>query len=785
MATQPPSMFPKRHPVFSEDSSDTEYTSSESEESVSQKDDNCVESQLANEPLSESRAVELAVNESSPSMMPRIVNLEHVFIDLDSVEEMDPSSGDVEILGVQASKTNLVVDISDYIGTRPGVRQLEAKKELVTRSQILRPCSPLSPEVPRVPLGQPEEGVLPAAKESEDLARVSMAQPENCVVSKAAVESEDGARIKNADLDDLVIPTAAEESEDGARIKNAGLDDLVVPTAADEGKDEASTISGNYKYRTLGEVFPPDWSSGVLCDMCERGPSLPFGAWYSWCCGKPSRGCVCPYEDQLQKRMVLTGKRDKNPEANINLAHVWSGKVHRLCALWSAEVYQNSDEPWIMMELETAMRRSRKMKCSDCGRLGATLGCRVKKCKRTYHYPCADGLSAYRKIRLWEGFVKPVACKDHRLGKAKQKKRKRGKLAEGAGTPRSGEKALVGVHANEIGSGDEERTRTVTDTPISESGACVSFPQPLGKKLLTPDISYGCEESVPVPCTNDVDDESPPYVEYLTKSRFQNHPLGSKDCPQPPRERLAKACRGCTQHDLDDPSAPLSVHVPFKRREDDDREDWLEERMYGRLPYDKYGRLVIGTRFNELVECNERCGCGEFCVNREMQKGLTTPVEVYKTENKGWALRTLVGIPRGKFVIEYIGEMMTQEQAQRYGEDSYYVETKRSYIQELDYPESKRTPDFLLDSYHASNVSRFINHSCNPNLKLYRVYVETTYKWLPHIGFYAIRDIEAGEELVHDYNFGRTDESTDEEKASTHVKCVCGEVNCHKWLQVG
>ena len=62
--------------------------------------------------------------------------------------------------------------------------------------------------------------------------------------------------------------------------------------------------------------------------------------------------------------------------------------------------------------------------------------------------------------------MKPVACKDHRLGKAKKKKRKRGKLAEGAGTPRSGEKALVGVHANEIGSGDEERTRTVTDTPI-------------------------------------------------------------------------------------------------------------------------------------------------------------------------------------------------------------------------------------------------------------------------------------------------------------------------------
>jgi hypothetical protein len=154
------------------------------------------------------------------------------------------------------------------------------------------------------------------------------------------------------------------------------------------------------------------------------------------------------------------------------------------------------------------------------------------------------------------------------------------------------------------------------------------LPQPMGKKLLAADFSYGCEP-IPVPCTNDVDDESPPYVEYLTKTRFviapclhwlptvfhaymmlfcrhfsftllmlllgrfRNFSLGSKDCPQPPPDRLAKACRGCAQLNLDDPSAPLSVHVPFERREDDDREDWLEERMYGRLPYDKHGRLLV------------------------------------------------------------------------------------------------------------------------------------------------------------------------------------------------
>jgi hypothetical protein len=54
----------------------------------------------------------------------------------------------------------------------------------------------------------------------------------------------------------------------------------------------------------------------------------------------------------------------------------------------------------------------------------------------------------------------------------------------------------------------------------------------------------------------------------------------------------------------------------------------------------------IGTDYNELVECNDRCKCGDHCLNREMQKGLRTPIELYKTVNKGWAVRTLVPIPR-------------------------------------------------------------------------------------------------------------------------------------------
>lgn len=88
--------------------------------------------------------------------------------------------------------------------------------------------------------------------------------------------------------------------------------------------------------------------------------------------------------------------------------------------------------------------------------------------------------------------------------------------------------------------------------------------------------------------------------------------------------------------------------------------------------------------------------------------------------------------------------------------------------------------------------------SCDANLKIYRVYVETTYKWLSHIGMYAMRDIEAGEELSYDYNYGRHDlqvhdghskvdpeagkQKIDQGNDSRHIKCHCGSKNCREWL---
>ena len=43
----------------------------------------------------------------------------------------------------------------------------------------------------------------------------------------------------------------------------------------------------------------------------------------------------------------------------------------------------------------------------------------------------------------------------------------------------------------------------------------------------------------------------------------------------------------------------------------------------------------------DIIECNSRCPCGVNCLNRELQKGIQTPLEVFKTKDRGWGVRTM------------------------------------------------------------------------------------------------------------------------------------------------
>ena len=134
----------------------------------------------------------------------------------------------------------------------------------------------------------------------------------------------------------------------------------------------------------------------------------------------------------------------------------------------------------------------------------------------------------------------------------------------------------------------------------------------------------------------------------------------------------------------------------------------------------------------------------------------------FRTEDRGWGLLALEDIPKGRFVIEYVGEVINEDELQARME-SKERSTKHLYYLSLD---GKDT----IDASRKGNLARFINHSCEPNC--------VTEKWLVlsenRVGIFARVDIPAGTELTFDYNmhtFG-----------STKIPCHCGAPKCRKFL---
>lgn len=51
----------------------------------------------------------------------------------------------------------------------------------------------------------------------------------------------------------------------------------------------------------------------------------------------------------------------------------------------------------IAMNVEAELSRAAKIKCSSCGMKGAALGCYVRSCRKSFHVPCAFGISGCRR----------------------------------------------------------------------------------------------------------------------------------------------------------------------------------------------------------------------------------------------------------------------------------------------------------------------------------------------------------------------------------------------------
>lgn len=159
-------------------------------------------------------------------------------------------------------------------------------------------------------------------------------------------------------------------------------------------------------------------------------------------------------------------------------------------------------------------------------------------------------------------------------------------------------------------------------------------------------------------------------------------------------------------------------------------------------------RLIVpvGT---PIYECNKRCNCDISCLNRVVQNGPTIHLCVFRTGNGcGWGVKAMQAIQKGSFVCEYVGEVIKSEEAEKRGKG--YDAEGRTYLFDLDYNDGEHYP-YTVDAAMYGNISHFINHSCEPNLAVFAVWINCLDPNLPKLALFATKNIKEGEEITFDY----------------------------------
>ncbi|XP_031121913.1 histone-lysine N-methyltransferase SUVR4-like isoform X2 [Ipomoea triloba] len=183
---------------------------------------------------------------------------------------------------------------------------------------------------------------------------------------------------------------------------------------------------------------------------------------------------------------------------------------------------------------------------------------------------------------------------------------------------------------------------------------------------------------------------------------------------------------------------------------------------------------------NFIKECWRKCGCNIQCGNRVVQRGISRKLQVFMTPGgKGWGLRSLEDLPRGAFVCEYVGEVLTNaELFERVSRGSSSEEHSYPVLLDADWAAEGVLKDeeaLCLDATYYGNVARFINHRCfDSNLVEIPVEIETPDHHYYHLAFFTTRKVKAMEELTWDYGI----DFDDVEHPIKAFKCQCGSRFC-------
>ncbi|KAJ1666904.1 hypothetical protein IW140_003322 [Coemansia sp. RSA 1813] len=197
------------------------------------------------------------------------------------------------------------------------------------------------------------------------------------------------------------------------------------------------------------------------------------------------------------------------------------------------------------------------------------------------------------------------------------------------------------------------------------------------------------------------------------------------------------------------------------------------------VPYYDEDGLLCTEHLQCIIECSDACACSIDCPNRVVQRGNPIEMDIYRTSSKGWGVVTRKKIRKGEYICRYTGKLMSFEESEN------LEKTNTSYLFDLDKEVAYgKNSCFTIDARQYGNVSHFFNHSCEPNMGIWSVYINHLDPRLHELAFFALRDIAVGEELNFDYNPSMPLESNTETTIPdvSTFRCQCGSPLCRGYI---
>ncbi|XP_022717177.1 uncharacterized protein LOC111275863 [Durio zibethinus] len=237
-------------------------------------------------------------------------------------------------------------------------------------------------------------------------------------------ETIERVELREEQVQQLECQNERENEDDVVEVENVPeeVEDVGVHDAKDDGlvkiDEKPSEYQSDMKVQESNQaaadtIGKPRIKQGRRCGLCGGGTD-----------GKPPKKLVHDAGDSENEAYSFSASEEPNYDIwdgfgdepgwlgrllgpindRYGIAGIW---VHQHCAVWSPEVYFAG--LGCLKNVRAALCRGRALKCSICGRPGATIGCRVDRCPKTYHLPCARANGCIFDHRKFL-----IACTDHR-----------------------------------------------------------------------------------------------------------------------------------------------------------------------------------------------------------------------------------------------------------------------------------------------------------------------------------------------------------------------------------